>query len=267
MTPLSPIELDVWYLNIAATIALLVRLSGSGLIRRYRWLGIYLLVDLTESLLFLYFLRIHTPRAYRSYAETYMAGQGVKMILAVFVLLELYRLALVSQPAIARFGRQSVGYALAVAAAIAAVGLLLDRSAPKDQPLLLYRYYAVERTMDVWALIFLVLITAFMLWFPVKLMRNVAYYLLGFIVYFSARSAGLLVMNLLTGRYTPLVNTAMLGISFCCLMFWAVGLRRENQDRTTVIGHRWDASAMLRLTRQLDAINASLLRLSGDDQK
>ena len=256
---MSPIELGAWYLNIAATIALAVRLSQTGLIRTYRWFGIYLLVDLTESMLFLYFLQIH---ALRYYAETYMVGQGMKMILSVFVLLELYRVALASRPAIARFGRRTVGYALATAAAIAALGLILDRSVPKDQPVLLHRYYVVERTVDVWALIFLLLITAFMLWFPIKLMRNAAFYLLGFMIYFSARSAGLLVVNLLTNRYMPAVDSIMLGISFCCLLFWVVALRREDQDEATVIGHRWDESAMARLASQLDAINAGLLRLS-----
>ncbi len=256
---MTPLQLYVWYLNIAAIVVLLVRMSSTGLFRTYRWFGIYLLADLTESLFFLYFLQTH---ALRRYAETYMAGQAVKMVLAVFVLLELYRVSLASQPAIARFGRQTVGYALAMAAAIAVTGLLLDRSAPKDQPLLLYRYFAVERTMDLWALLFLLLITAFMLWFPVHLMRNAAFYLLGFMVYFSARSAGLLVVNLLNHRYQPYVDAAMLSISLGCLLLWIVALRRENEDQATVIGHRWDASEVARLAGQLDAINASLLRLS-----
>jgi hypothetical protein len=256
---LSPIELDIWYFHIAGTFALVARLYQTGLIRTYRWFGIYMLVGLAGSTLNIYFLQTHRLRCY---AETYMIGMGMKMIVSVFVLLELYRVALASQPAIARFGRQTVGYALVVAAAIAALGLILDRSAPKDQPLLLYRYFKVERTMDVWALTFLLLITAFMLWFPVKLMRNAAFYLLGFVVYFSARSAGLLVVNLLTRRYQPAVDSIMLGISLCCLLFWVFALRREDRDRATVIGHRWDPSAMDRLTGQLDAINASLLRFS-----
>lgn len=254
---MTPIELTVWYFNIAATVALVGRLFFTGLFLSYRWFALYLLVDLTESSLHLYFLRIH---ALRKYGETYMAGQGLKMILAVFVLLELYRASLASRPAIARFGRQTVGYASAVAAAVAALGLIFDRAVPPNQPLLLHRYFMVERTMDAWALLFLLLITAFMLWFPVKLMRNAAFYLLGFIVYFFARSAGLLVLNLVPARYTPAVNTGMLGVSLCCLLMWVVALRREDEDQSTVLGHRWDPSALERLSKQLDEINASLLR-------
>lgn len=256
---MTPIQLYVWYLNIAAMVVLLVRFFTIGLFQTYRWFGIYLLADLTESLFFLYFLQTH---ALRLYAETYMAGQALKMFLSIFVLLELYRVSLASRPAIARFGRQTVGYALAAAAAIAVFGLLLDRSAPKDQPPLLYRYYAVERTMDLWALLFLVLITAFMLWFPVNLMRNAAFYLLGFMVYFSSQSAGLLVVNLLKHRYQTSVDAVMLSVSLGCLLLWIVALRRENEDQATVIGHRWDPSEAARLAGQLDAINASLLRLS-----
>jgi hypothetical protein len=256
---LSPIQLDVWYFNIAAMVILLVRLLQTNLFRTYRWFGVYMLVNLAESMTFLYFLEIHSLRRY---AVAYMVGQGMKMILSVFVLLELYRVALASRPAIARFGRQTVGYALGVAALIAALGMALDRSVPKDQPLLLYRYFKVERTMDIWGLTFLLLITAFMLWFPVKLMRNAAFYLLGFMVYFTARSAGLLILNLLPHRFTPAVDSVMLGISCCCLLFWAIGLRPEKADQSTILVHRSDPSAMAVLEKQLDAINASLLRLS-----
>lgn len=256
---MTPIQLGVWHLNIAAGVILILRLWQTGLLTTYRWLGLYLGVDLVESLLFLYFLRIHSGN---HYAETYMAGQGVKMVLSVFVLLELYRSALAGWPAIASFGRQTLWFALLLTSVIAVLGLILDRSMPSDQPVILYRYAAIERTMDVWALLFLLLITGFMLWFPVKLMRNAAIYLLGFIVYFSARSAGLLLLNVLAHRYTPVVDSAMLCVSLCCLLFWVVTLRRESEDRATVIGHRWDRSAAERLSAQLDAINTSLLRLS-----
>jgi hypothetical protein len=238
---------------------LIARLFQTRLIRIYRWFGLYVLLDLVEALLL---LRLQQTHAWRLYAEAYMAGQGLKMILSVFVLLELYRVALATRPAIARFGQKTVGYALAVAATIAVLGVTLDRSVPKDQPLLLHRYFTIERTMDIWGLTFLLLITGFMLWFPVKLMRNAAFYLLGFMVYFSARSAGLLVMNLLPHRFTPAVDSVMLGVSCCCLTFWAIALRSRNEDQSTVLVHRSDASALALLEKQLDAINASLLRLS-----
>ena len=79
---MSPIELDFWYLNIAATVVLVARLFQTGLIRTYCWFALYLLIDFIESLLQFYFLQLH---AWNQYAETYMAGQALKMILAVFV--------------------------------------------------------------------------------------------------------------------------------------------------------------------------------------
>ena len=83
--------------------------------------------------------------------------------------------------------------------------------------------------MDVWALMFLPAHHRFYLWFPIKLMRNAAVYTLGFIIYFSSRSAGLLAVNLLPHRYLKKVDPAMLAVSLGCLLFWVAALRRRMQ--------------------------------------
>jgi hypothetical protein len=46
-----------------------------------------------------------------------------------------------------------------------------------------------------------------------------------------------------------------------CLLVWLLGLRREGESRTAVVGHLWNRAEADRLTEQLDAINDSLERL------
>lgn len=258
---MSQIYLYAWYLKMAATGVLLARLISNGLFPIYRWFAFYLLADFAQSLLSLYFRPTNDQNANR-YAETYMAGQALKMVLIVFVLLEMYRLALSNHRAIARFGGQTIGYALLLTALVAGLFLNVARSAPRGRSLILHRFYLVERTVDVWALALLCLITAFLLWFPVKLRRNSVLYLLGFFVYFAARSASLLLVDLLPARDLSAISTAVLLVSLLCLIVWIVALRRDANDTVTVVGHRWDPSAAERLSAQLNAINASLLRLS-----
>jgi hypothetical protein len=191
-----------------------------------------------------------------------MVGQAVKLVLVVFVVLELYRLALSGQPALAKYGQETAGIALVTAACVAALGLLVDPTVPPGRSVILYRFFSFERTMDTWVLIFLVVICLFMTWFPVRMKRNVAYYLGGFMLLFLARSAGLLLLNVLSRGRHDILNDAMLGISLACLVMWLCAFGEAGEKVTTIVGQRSDPRAMEKVTGQLESINASLTELS-----
>jgi hypothetical protein len=254
---LPPFDLGIWYLNIAVTIALLFRLIWSRLFRVYRWLFLYIAADALQQCVGLLF-----PRNTNRYAEAYMVGQALKIVLVVFVVLELYRLALSGQPALAKYGQETAGITLVAAACVAALGLLLDPTAPPGRSIILYRFFSFERTMDTWVLIFLVVICLFMTWFPVRMKRNVVFYLGGFMLHFLARSAGLLLLNVLSAARHDALNNAMLSISFACLVMWLCAFGEAGEKATTVVGQSWDPGAMEKVRGQLDSINASLTKLS-----
>ncbi len=246
----------MWYLNLAATLALALNLIRTGLFRVYRFLFVYLAADAAQTV-DLMLLRNHR----RAYAWNYVFSQPFKVVLAVFVVLELYRVALAQRPALARFGRDTVGYVLAAAAVGAFALLMLDSSVSPGQSRVLHVLFSFERTMDIWMLIFLIAISAFMTWFPVRMTRNGALYIAGFAMYFLARATGLLLVDL-APDFKKSLDPALLSVSFACLMVWLFALRRDGEQATVVIGHIWDPEAMVRLTGQLNAINARLLRLS-----
>jgi hypothetical protein len=247
----------VWYLNLAATVALALNLLRTGLYRVYRFFFVYLAVDAVQTV-DLMLLRSHR----KAYAWNYVFTQPVKVLLAIFVILELYRVALAQRPALARFGRDTVGYVLAAAALVAFSLLMLDSAIPRGQDKVLHRLFSFERTMDIWMLTFLIVISAFMAWFPVRMTRNGALYIAGFAVYFLARASGLLLVNL-APDFKKMLDPVLLSVSFACLIVWLFALRSEGEQTTVVTGRQWDPGAMTRLTGQLDAINARLLRLSG----
>jgi hypothetical protein len=258
---LAPFESGIWYLNIAVTIALLIRLWVSHLAPIYRWLFIYLAVGVLQQCALLF-----TPRTTNLYGWTYIAGQSIKIVLVVFVVLELYRLALAGQPALAKYGQNTVAVVLFASAGIAALGLLIDPTAPPGRSMILYRFFSFERTMDSFVLVFLVLITLFMTWFPVRMKRNVALYVGGFILLFLSRSAYMLLLNVMSVRHLGTLNSGMQVISSTCLLVWLFTLGKEGEKTTTVVGHRWDPAAMDRMSGQLDAINASLMKLSRSER-
>lgn len=246
-------------LDLAAIVGLIVSLSLNGLYRMYPCFFAYMLADALEGVAALVFFRGNHHN--NLYAYFYLAGQFVKLILAVLVVLELYRVALQGHPALAKFGRNTVAYVLAAAAVVAGAGLMLDRYVPPGHSLILHRFNSFERTMDAWMVIFLILISLFMTWFPVRLSRNSVLYIAGFVVYFLSHSAGLLLSNV-DPQWITWIDTVMLAIATGCLLTWLVGFKAAGEETITVTGHRWDPASMDRLTRQLDAINAWLTRLS-----
>lgn len=245
------------YADLAATLVLIASLTVNGLHAVYRYFFAYLATDALETATGLIFQQNR-----KLYAEIYFAGQGLKMLLAVFVVLEIYRIALAGQPALAHFGKRTVMYILAAAAMIAGAGFWMDRGAASARPPVLREFASFERTMDAWMLLFLLMISVFMLWFPVRLKRNGVVYISGFVVYFLARSVGLLLTNIAPGLIAKL-DTTMLAAQLFCLVLWTVALQPAGERAVTVVGHRWDPAAAERLKDQLNAINTALLRLSG----
>src|SRR5215471_3717744 len=252
---LSLAEQILWYLNIAAVLFLLVRLQVQRLSRIYPSLFCYFLVDALQQVVAVAFARRRTV-----YGEIYFVGQAAKIALAIWVVLELYQLALAQQPALARFGRRTLDYLFALAVVAGLVNFFYTGfvAAPGNYPT---GFFRLESTIDLVTLVVLVLITVFLLWFPVRSTRNVAFCLGGFVLYSFQRWAGLL----LAAIWPQSVHTfgiVMMAFSLVCLVVWGFVLRREGEKRTVVTGHRWNPAEAERLSIQLHAINSRLESLA-----
>jgi len=248
------VEFGRWtgYLNGAIEVGLLIRLLSYGLARRYCWLFGYFLADVLQILLL-----IRLPTYSISYGYIYFGGQGVKALLGVLLAISLWKLALLGYPALARFGRQIVIYMLLAAMALAAVGLLLEPATPRGQNPTMHSLQAIEGAVDSMVLVFLVAAVLFLLWFPVKVRRNVAVCIGGFVFYGFQRWAGLLLVNLYP-KYSHAFYALMVVLELTCLVLWALAIKPEGEIVTTVTGHRWNPAETERLLGQLDAINARL---------
>jgi hypothetical protein len=240
------------YLNGAMGVCLLIQLLRYRLTRRYCWLFCYFLVGVLQILL-------ETPLPTYSiwYGYIYFGGQAAKALLGVALAIRLWRLALLGYPALARFGRRAVIYMLLAAITVAAAGLLLEPVTPQGQNPIAHSFQAIEGAVDSMVLAFLVGMVLFLLWFPVKVRRNVAVCIGGFVFYWFQRWAGLLLVNLYP-RYSHGLSTVMLVLSLACLILWTLALRPEGEIVTTVTGHRWNPDETEHLLGQLDAINARL---------
>jgi hypothetical protein len=244
------------YLDLAVEAALIATLLRNGLFRVYPIFFSYLTADAVETALGLAF---QANRAL--YAWIYLTGQAAKIVLALFVVLELSQIALDRHPALAQFMQRALAYLLVGTAGVAALAVRLDSNIPAGRSRVIHRFNTFERTMDLWMLGFLLMTTVFIMWFPVRMKRNGAMYIGGFVIYFVSRSAGLLFRNLEPGWRQPIDN-ALAVASILCLTMWLFALTRRGEEVTTVLGHRWSLAETERLTAQLNEINVKLMELS-----
>ena len=253
---MNPWEKGVWYLTMGLTAAVLIRLYTTGLLRIYKLLFFYLATDLVSSVVAL-FIPFHTAL----YARYYFTAQTLKIVIAAFMLMEIYSVALERHPALARFGRSIVGYIMAGALLIPAIFLIRDHGGTAHP--FVHAFLLFEQTIDATMAIFLILISGFLTWFPVRMRRNVIVYMGGFILWSLSRSAMVHMINQWFNNVdlTRPANIVQMCVTLGCLLLWMLGLKREGEARTAVVGHLWNRAEAERLTEQLDAINDGLERL------
>jgi hypothetical protein len=255
---LNPWEYGIFWLTTALTGAVLVKLWMNGLAGIYKLLFCYLATDFLSSLLTTFITFRST-----AYGYYYFSAQTLKILIAAFMLVEIYSLALERLPALAKFGRSAVGYILAAAGAIPLISVWLDRSVAEGMHPLYRAFSLFERTMNATMAIFLILLSMFMAWFPVRLRRNVIVYIGGFIVWSLSRSAYVqLTSHWLYNKQVKLgLDIVQMLVGVGCLLLWLLTMRREGELQTAVVGHLWNRAEAERLTDQLDAINDGLERL------
>jgi hypothetical protein len=253
------LEYWLWLGSIGFTILLIVRLSHTGLWRRYTCFFSLLCASVAQSL-------IHLPLKpnSREYAWAYLVTQPVIWILYILVVLELYSLVLKSHQGIATLGRWVLLVGSAVAVSLSMLSLVADlpSSAGQSNPLLacLAYYTVIERGLAASLVLFLLIIVAFLAWFPVPLSRNIILYATLYTAYFLGSSMMLLVRNVMGVKLTPVVSACLIGVLDLCLLGWVLLLNPEGEKQTVVLRRRWCSQDEERLVEQLDSLNATLLR-------
>lgn len=253
---MNPWEKGIVCVTGALAGAVLAKLWWSGLVSAYKMLFCYLAADFLSSI-----GALTIPYDTKAYGYVYFASQTAKIILAAFVLVEIYALALAGTPALARFGRNLVSYILGAAALFPVVGVVTDHATSRHP--YLRAFFLFEQTMDGTMALFLIIISIFMAWFPLRLRRNVIVYIGGFIVWALSRTALVHIVNQWSGnkQVSMVANSVQMFIEMGCLLLWLLELQREGESRTAVVGHLWNRAEAERLTEQLSAINSSLERL------
>jgi hypothetical protein len=239
-------------IEFAALAALIVRLVVSGLVRQYKFFFCYLVAEFIQSTE-PYFIRFQSDL----YGYVFLATESLMLIFYVLIVFELYSIVLRDLKGIARVAQRYTAAALSVSLLIA----LLLRTALPHPHNIMEEFFYFEAAVVLSLVLFILLITAFVVYYPVPLHKNALTYSIGYALYFLSKAALLLLNNAAASGWMRACSTAALVLSILCIVFWAINLTPEGERRTAVAGHRWStAGAQDQVLKRLHELNDSLLR-------
>jgi hypothetical protein len=248
-----PIEQQVLEaLQIATLLALCLKMWWQGLYRTYAFFFGYLVLEFSQEL-----IPVLVPVDSSLYRNSYVASQALILCSYALVVLELYAVILRNLEGIAGVARRYIKITLALAIVLSLLPLLLE----KVPDTLTGYLFSFERPILSSLLFFVLLITVFLVYYPVPIGRNIIVYLIGYAALFIADGTFIFVNNLGYYQNRALSNVDM-GVSLSCFLFWLMALDRRGERKNVVVSHFLSGRDEQRLLAQLEAINATLLRSS-----
>ena len=265
----------MWWMNAAqyATEALAIVLIFRLLSLRERRERVYsvfvafLVIQLVETVT--YFAYTQWWREKVDYRYIWISSTIILAAFSLWLVYSLARAVLTELPGILRFSRILLNAVFPVAIILAfstARSEWASRSAKFQDPLdrLMFVVSIADRGISMAALLVLLAILAFILWFPVKMPKNLAIFSVGFVLYFTAKTGFELFRN-----YLPAVARNALALSvfvsvvlIACFLYWIVFLDPKGQTAQVRLGHGWRLAEQNKLIEQLDALNGVLMRSS-----
>lgn len=255
MARVPSIESILWFFNIAGYAILLAKLVVSHLHLIYRCFFAYLGIRLARALVLTWL-----ERGTNAYGWTYVATEPVIWVLYVLVILELFTVVLKDYQGIQTLSRRMLAGALAISAVMALATLLPDLGTPTERYPVLRAVLVAQRVVMSSLVVFFAILTAFLVWYPVPLCRNVVVYCAGYCVYFISATMGLFVRNIAGEGVTRAISTVLQGFAAACIFAWIWLLSAKGEAKRMVVRQNIPPLDEDRLVSQLDAINRSLLR-------
>ncbi len=247
------------YISNGFALILICRLLILRLHSVYRVFCLFLIWELAASAIF--FLGL-------DYRLTWMGTRAVSWVLSLYMVYALLEAILSNFPGILRFSRRALNVVFASAVVFALLTARPEYSAsalsgsldPIDRALGIT--FVLERVISMAALLALVFILGFILWFPVRMPRNLAIFSIGYVLYFAAKTGLLLARSYWAPEKIDLLSILLNVILSTCFACWTIFITRQGEIARVQIGHSWHLLEQKRLIGQLEAMNTALLRAS-----
>lgn len=251
-------------------IVLITRLLTLRLHRVYRVFCLFLVFELAGSLI--YIVEKNLPPEQRpDYRITWIGLEISLCVLSLWMVYALLIAILAGLPGILKFSRKLLNVIFASALAFAfwsgwaefgiskALSFITPLGRDVGETVILYQAICTA------ALIALLAILLFILWFPVQMPRNLAVFSIGFVIYFAATGASLMTWSLSSRVTEGMSDRVLLVVLSLCYLYWTLFITPRGEERPVRIGHSWHPAQQQVLLDQLTAMNASLLHAAQSD--
>jgi hypothetical protein len=231
----------------------------------YRVFCVFLGFDLLSS--GIAFIELNEPNAHVRYGITFIVLRIIAWGLSLWMVYALLDAVLANFRGILKFSRKLLNatFLLAILVALstarpeyAARGLEASPADPITHALGLT--FILERVIFSAALLALVAILGFILWFPVRLPRNLVVFSIGFVTYFAINTGLLLFQSFVSHRISQSIGNTVTILLSLCFAYMALSITAEGEARSVSLGHSWSAADQRRLMRQLEDMNDALIR-------
>jgi len=247
------------------SVILVMRLISLRLHDVYRVFCGFLLFE-TFSQIFIAFERYSALGHHMDYRITWLVMRMGYWLLSIWMVYALLRAILQRLPGILRLSKRVLNIAFPLALVIALLSAIPEYVASGTPEVLVRVDYFVsvalifERLLSTIAVLTLLLMLAFVLWFPVRMPRNLAVFSIGFVVYFTAKTMLLLLYSFRSREMPELVDFGVTFILCMCLGCFITFLNRDGERSPVVMGHSWEANRQTQLLNDLEKLNAVLVR-------
>ncbi len=244
------------FVSDALAFLLILRLLTLRLYSVYRVFCLFLISELLFSLVALAMKQFNTSFDYRI---IWMCSRLISWVLSLWVVYALLDAILENFPGLKGFSRKVLAAAVAFAIVLGAVTGIPEYSASGISGIIGLTF-VLDRVISTTALVLLISILGFILWFPVQMPRNLAVFSVGFTVYFAAKTVLMLTWNFWSHESLRLFSNIIIFILGACYLYWIIFLTPQGKVAPVRMGHSWRTQDREQLLMQLEAVNASLLR-------
>ena len=252
-------------LSSILNVVLILRLITLGLHKVYRIFIAFLVFELAFASLVL-FERFSYFGKHLDYRIVWLTSRVGSWSLTIWMIYALLQAILRKFPGILRISERALNIILplSVAAALISAAPEYVASGAGNATVALNRLVNIaivcDRVIATVALLVLILMLLFILWFPVRMPRNLAIFSIGFVVYFSAKTALLLIRSFYSHESLAAIGNAVTFILCICLAAWIIFLNKQGEAAPVTLGHSWHASRRNELMTDLEALNTALIR-------
>lgn len=258
MPPLASVDGALWLINFLLTPALAIRIIRLDLARKFPFFLAFLLFAILRSLILIPFVGSTSQ-----YSRIWGPTELVVLLLLTLSTLEIYSKVLHGYPGVQSLGRWVTvsGLSVGLIVAFLTAGITPDVS---GRIVTLALVLTVDRGVYFGLTAVILLMSLFLLWYPVPTPRNMVVHSFLFALYFLSKAFVILVRTVRGADLHPLFSELQLVFGMSCLCAWMLLLRRDSEDPQVTFGRRWNPTEETRLISQLRSINSSLGRLSRD---